>query len=155
MKTILNVVAPTTVLYILEYGQLNGDVIAATDGYITVGTTSSLTYISLGTIKITVDIQGIITVYDLTCNLQTNNSANGVCKLQISGDGGNTFTDITNDILGGVRTRGGVATWIDSIQAGTDKLQVNVLGKSSDGNPATIKIYTQSTIQMTLNKRLS
>lgn len=155
MKTILNVVAPTTVLYILEYGQLNGSVIAATDLYINVGTTSSLIYVPLGTIKVTVDMQGIITVYDLTCSLQTNNSANGVCKLQISGDGGNTFTDITNDILGGVRTRGGVALWINSIQAGIDKLQVRVLGRSSNGNLATIKIYTRSTIQMTLNKRLS
>lgn len=109
--------------------------------YYPVGTTSSLVYVPLFTSKYTVDVSGILSVHHI--NLKAiifYNDANASCKLQISGDGGNTFFDMTDDLpFGDFPTRSGAGLWINNIEVGEDKLQIRILGKSSDGNPATVR----------------
>lgn len=113
-------------------------------------TSSSTTFVEILTSKYTVDTEGIIEVGEIFVNIVTSNGfnsgTNAVSKYQISGDGGNNFIDLTTGIPSvlpgppfyGVLATSGRGKWIDNIEVGPDKLQLRVLGKSTDGHPATI-----------------
>lgn len=143
MKTEPSIITPTQLDFRIDLSQIHGSAQMienlAGQSYYTVGTTSSLSYVTLFTIKYTVDVEGLLTVSEMTFdNIESNNDANGECKLQISGDGGNTFVDVTGDIGGGILATGGAGLWINNVEVGKDKLQVRILGRSTDGNPANI-----------------
>lgn len=127
-------------------------------GYFTVGTTNSATFESLFTAKYNVDTNGKIIVVMINLTMYSNNSANGESKLQISGDGGATFVDVTNTIPTGLdQARIGAGLWITEIQPGTDilkKLQFRIMGRSTNGALATIIVRTDSHIEFILNKKI-
>lgn len=155
MRSILSVVSPTSALLRLTFGQVQGSNLMSSTGYITIGTTSNLVDTVLATIKYTMDIQGItIKLLNIDWDLDTNNDANGISKIQISGDGGTTFFDVVNNIGAGVIATSGSGLWISNIDIGVDKLQIRVLGRSTDGNPATFKVYYTSLALINTNKRL-
>lgn len=127
-----------------------------TAGYIDIGTTSDISFATLFTQTHTIDFNGSIDVLSIFLFIYTNNDANAECKLQISGDTGNTFVDMTDAIGTGIdlNTRG-PGTWINSVAIGNDGLQIRILGRSTDGNPATVRLYGYySTINMLLSKKL-
>lgn len=161
MKTTETIVAQRAVRITLDMlAQFNGATVLAlgTSGseYGTIGTTSSLTYVPLFTAQYTVDTNGFIKVLDIRPDMFSNNSANGISKLQISGDGGTTFVDITGDIGTGLDLRfTGPGQWIHTIQAGTNQLQFRILGKSTNGAVATIRVRNDSFIYFVFNKTIN
>jgi len=123
--------------------------------YFTVGTTTNAAFEPLYTAKYTIDTNGKIIVVMIDLLMYSNNSANGESKLQVSGDGGLTFVDVTNTIPTGLaQARVGAGLWIPEIQTGPDKLQFRVVGRSTDGAPATIQVRTYSDIRLVINKKI-
>lgn len=117
--------------------------------------TSSLVLVPLFTASYTIDFNGKITPIDMYLGLTTNNDANATCKLQVSGDGGITFIDMTDEIPTTVNLITlGPGLWINNVMVGDNKLQIRVLGRSTDGTPATIKIRGDSFLDLTFNKNL-
>lgn len=127
--------------------------------FYTVGTTSSLDYVTLYTKTYTIDYNGKLTILGMYLETTldiTFFNGNGICKAQISGDGGNNFSDITDDIIGDPALfviRNGIGKWINNINTGPDQLQLRILGKSADGNPATIKLDRYSYFEILYNKK--
>ena len=134
--------------------QANGSDLLVNSTYHTFGPITSLSYIILDTYKTTIDTYGVLKVISIFLNMFTLNDANAKCKIQISGDCGNTFIDITEDIEDGDLFKSGSGLWINSVEIGTDKLQIRVLGKSTDGNNTNILIDLSSHIDMVINKTL-
>ena len=126
--------------------------------YFTVGTTASAVFVPLYTATYNVDTNGKIIVIMIYLSMFSNNSANGESKLQVSGDGGVTFVDVTNTIPTGLaQARVGAGLWIPEVQPGTDvlkKLQIRVMGRSTNGALATIIVRTDSYIEFILNKKI-
>lgn len=127
-------------------------------GYFTVGTTASAVFVPLYTATYNIDTNGKIIVVMISLTMYSNNSANGESKFQVSGDGGVTFVDVTNTIPTGLdQARIGAGLWITEIQPGTDvlkKLQFRVMGRSTNGAPATINVRDDSHIEFILNKKI-
>lgn len=141
MKSKPSVISPTSKLFRLDFAQAQGTTALVSDRNITIGSTSSLTYVTLHTATYTIDNIGTLTLAYVFIQIVTNNSANGECKIQISEDGGSTFVDMTGDIGAGSNLNtGGYGLWISGINIGANKLQLRVLGRSTDGASATIKI---------------
>jgi len=125
--------------------------------YLTVGTTTSGVFVTLYTATYNVDSNGKIVVVMINLSMFSNNSANGESKLQVSGDGGATFVDVTNAIPTGLdEAREGAGLWITEIQPGTDikKLQFRIMGRSTNGALATINTRVDSFIEFLLNKKI-
>lgn len=150
MKTKPSVIAPTSKQLFTSFVHPTG--ILVSDKYATIGTTSNLVYESLLTNSYTIDVSRIMSVVEISVYIETGNDANGECKLQISGDGGSTWVDMTTDIGTGALITGGPGRWISSIDLGQNKLQERILGRSTDGNPANIKIGYDSGNVYILNK---
>lgn len=127
-------------------------------GYFTVGTTTSAVFVPLYTATYNIDTNGKIIVIMINLSMFSNNSANGESKLQVSGDGGATFVDVTNTIPTGLdQARVGAGLWITEIQPGTDvlkKLQFRIMGRSTNGALATIIVRTDSHIEFIINKKI-
>lgn len=155
MRSIIGVISPTTTTLRLLFGQAQDSVILPSSFMVLLGTTSSLVYVPIFTATYTIDISGIISVVNMFFDIITYNDLNAVSKLQVSGDGGTTFVDVTGDIGStfGLET-GGSGLWLNTIQVGTNKYQIRMLGKSTDGNPANIIADTASKHLLKINKKL-
>lgn len=154
LKTII--ISPTIGTIDVDLGQLIGttNVLLPSATETNIDTTSSLVYENMYTAKYTVDVSGSITVTNIRLDITTDNSANGQSKFQISGDGGNTFVDMTDDTtVGLVNIFTDVGKWITNIQTGDDKLQFRILGRSTDGNPAIITCLLDTKAILTIYKR--
>lgn len=142
MESKPSVISPTSKLFRLDFAQAQGSTALVSDRNITIGTTTSLVYETLHTSAYTIDNVGSITIGFIFIQIVTSNSANGECKIQVSGDGGATpFVDITGDIgtVANLNT-GGVGLWINNINIGSSKFQIRVQGRSTNSALATIKI---------------
>lgn len=141
MKSEISTITSTVkALPVFTCGQIQGNSKILSD-YITVGTTSSLVYEILFTGTYTVSNQGIISVICIfIVDITTNNDVNAESKFQLSRDGGGTFIDITGDIGSGELLTGGVGRWISGVDTGNDKFKFRILGRSTDGNPATVRV---------------
>lgn len=126
--------------------------------YFTVGTTTSVAFAPLTPpyiAKYTIDTNGKIIVVSIYLSMFSNNSANGRSKLQVSGDGGGTWKDVTNEIPTAVQGRIGAGLWITEVLPGLDMLQFQVVGWSTTAPaPATIIVRTDSYIEFILNKKI-
>lgn len=143
MKSNPTAVINTSRTYRLDFAQLQGISILSSDTNITVGTTDSLTYVTLATLSYTIDRSGTLDVESILFKVITNNDTNGVCKFQISGDGGTNFIDITGDIESGANLETStIGLWISSVNPGNNKCRIRILGKSTDSNNTNIKINT-------------
>jgi len=153
-------VGARTVWMVLDLlGQLNSATLLPIGStgfeYFTVGTTTNAVFEPLYTATYTIDTNGKIIVVMIDLLIYSNNSANGESKLQVSGDGGLTFVDVTNTIPTGLaQARVGAGLWIPEIQTGPDKLQFRVVGRSTNGALATIQIRTYSDIRLVINKKI-
>lgn len=127
-------------------------------GYVTMGSTTNMVdFVTLDTASYTVDTNGIIFLDSIYMFILTNNDANAECKLQISGDGGITpFVDMTDGIPGtGIDLiTSGPGAWITNVDTGVDKLQIRVVGRSTDGNAAATKLRADSFMDFTFRKEL-
>lgn len=155
MRAQIAIVTPTNTRMFLYYmaqfqgaAQLTSDVAT----YATLGPTSSLVFVPLYTANFTVDTEGVISVANMLLFISTNNDANAVCKLQISGDGGNTFVDATGEIGTGALSTSGPGLWLSNVQAGLNKFQIRIMGKSTNANPANILVEIDSFIECIFNK---
>lgn len=119
-------------------------------------TTSSLSFETLFTGKYTISYDGVINIISTRLDMLTFNDANGECKLQMSGDGGNTFVDVTNEVPGAATSLWSVGPgeWVNNVQIGPDKFQIRLLGRSTDGNPTGIYIHPVSAIDIIFSKKL-
>lgn len=123
--------------------------------YTDVGTTTSTSFVTLFTNQYTIDINGVIDVVDIFVDITTNNTTNGRLKMQISGDGGSTWVDITNEMAGGTGIRRtGPGLWINNVLTGLNKLQIRVLGRSADGLLATLRVRNNSFFYFIFNKKI-
>lgn len=144
MKKRLSVIAPTFKYVFIDFSQYQGTSLLTSNNYLT-ATTTSLVYVPLIVQTWTVDTQGTLTITEILVSLATNNAVNGKSKLQISKDGGMSFIDITGDIGAGVLSTGGVGQWITDVETGNDKLQIRLLGMSTNGLAANILINNINT----------
>lgn len=126
---------------------------SSTGGYTDIGSTTSLVFETLHTSQYTIDYNGKLTPYNMYISMIVNNDVNGECKLQISGNKDSTWTDIT-DAIPGANSTYGSGLWIDNIVTGMNGLQLRILGRSTDGNAATIRIRGDSYLQLGINKKL-
>lgn len=158
MKALIGVIAPTTTRSLLNFGGFNaGATIPVVTGFIIVNTflelnTSSLIFVELASASYTVDKDRAVSVLNLYLSTIYDNNVNGRCKLQISGNGGTTWVDMTNTVLGGItETRTGPGLWITTINPGDNQLKIRLMGLSTDGASATIKFRQDSFLDVTLN----
>lgn len=157
MKLKIAVVAPLTNRVDLYFmAQKHGTSILTLATLYESFTTTSPALETLYTATYTMDTQGFIDVIVVWLYLVTDNSANGRCTAEISGDGGVTFIPMTTEVPdgAGLVTRG-PGLWITSINTGTNKLQIRIRGRSTDGALATIKIRNDAIIDIIFNKRLA
>lgn len=156
MKLKIAVIAPLTTRTVLRLmSQKHGTAILTAVVYESF-TTSSLVLETLFTATYTIDTQGVIDVIDVWLDLITDNSANGRCTVEISGDGGATFIPMTTEVPDGVTlATTGPGLWITGVNIGTNQLQIRIKGRSTDGALATIKIRNDSTMDIIFNKRLA
>lgn len=155
MKSIIGVISPTTTTLRIGFGQAQDSFLLPSSFMVLLGNTSSLVYVSVFTATYTIDISGIISVVNMFFDIVTYNDLNAMSKLQISGDGGITFVDVTGDMDSTFFLEtGGSGSWINNIQPGINKYQIRMLGKSTDGNPANIIADTASIHLLKINKRL-
>lgn len=148
VSLVLDLLAQLNLATLLPFGSTGSEYFAA-------GTTTNVAFEPLYTATYTVDTNGRIIVVEISLTMYSSNSANGESKLQVSGDGGNTFVDVTNAIPTGVdQARIGAGLWITEVQPGLNKLQFRVVGRSTDGLLATINVRTDSHIDFVLNKKI-
>lgn len=109
--------------YLAESSQLNADEAA---GMSSPAWTEDIDFESAGTIT-------IIAIYaELRWKQKQTGGGTSTVKMQISGDGGSSWMDISNDVTEtGTsyvdKTRAGVGRWITAITAGTNQLQVRLV----------------------------
>lgn len=123
--------------------------------------------------KYTIDTNGIITLTEIIVILDTGlltrnlffpsgppialpipTTSNGVLRVEISGDAGNTFVNMSGDIIGPKLVRA-TGLWINKIDTVPDGLQFRFLVKSTNGLPATVAMSNQDQIIFVLNKKLT
>jgi len=144
----LDLLAQNNLATLLPFGSSGSE-------YFAVGTTMNAAFEPLYTATYTVDTNGKIIVIDISLTMYSSNSANGESKLQVSGDGGTTFVDVTDTIPTGVdQARIGAGLWITEIAPGLNKLQFRVVGRSTNGLLATINLRTDSFIDFVINKKI-
>lgn len=157
MKLKIAVIAPMTTRTVIRLmSQKHGTAILSGLTVYESFTTSSLVLVPLFTAIYTIDTQGVIDVIDVWLFLTTDNSANGRCTVEISGDGGATFIPVTTEVPDGADLgTTGPGLWISSVNIGTNQLQIRIMGRSTNGAVATIKIRNDSTMDIIFNKRLA
>lgn len=159
MKLKIAIVAPLTTRADLHFvSQKHGTSILTSISPSTIYesfTTTSLVLVPLFTAIYTIDTQGVVDVIIVWLDLTTDNSTNGRCTVEISGDGGATFIPMTTEIPNGagLQTRG-PGLWITGVNIGLNQLKIRIKGRSTDGLEATIKIANFSVIDLVFNKRL-
>lgn len=117
--------------------------------------TSNIAFEQLLLFQATMDFNGVISVLDMFLDMFSDNSANAVSKLQVSGDGGTTWFDVTDDILTGLDVeRAGSGIWIPSINTGSNKFRIRLVGKSTTGGVETVRISRDSYMIIIINKRI-
>lgn len=163
MESSQSVLVSKTIRVILDIvAQKNGSNVVglfsvAPFGYVAMGSTTNMVdFDILHTSTYTIDFNGVIFVDSIYMFIITNNDANAECKLQISGDGGATpFVDMTNEIGTGLDLiTPGPGAWISNVSVGANKLQIRVLGRSTDGNNAIVWIRGDSFMDFTFRKEL-
>ena len=160
MKTLIKATTPTMSRLTIELiaSLVGTDIADASQSelfYSEIGTTTNLNYETLYTAKYTIDENGILNVINMYLFSLWFNDNNARSKLQVSGDGGITWTDITDDIINGIDLeKTGPGLWITNISIGTNMFQFRILGKSTDGNVATIKLNTASYIDFMIQKKI-
>jgi len=118
------------------------DIVAETRGsgvltdyyeYFTLEGVSSTDYQTVFIAKYTVEDIGFIDIYDIFAYLSVFVINQGSLRWQISGDGGNTWTNIYSHdfIVGGLYETVGSGLWITSLDVGTDKLQIRLQMKKT------------------------
>lgn len=156
MKTSVIPITPTTIRIQIYITSQNNGTAALTD--------TSLSYIDLPTSNIafeqlllfqaTVDFNGVISVLDMFVDMFSDNSANAVSKLQVSGNGGTTWIDVTDEIPTGLDVeRAGSGIWIPSINTGSNKFRIRLVGKTT-GGAATVRISQDSYMIVIINKKV-
>lgn len=157
MKALIGVIAPTTTRLLLDFGGFNAGAtipveIGTTNKTFIEWNTSSMVFVELASVSYTADKDRAVSVLNLYLFTMYNNSLNGRCKLQISGDGGTTWVDMTNTILDGFfEGREGPGLWITTINPGDNQLKIRLMGLSTDGANATIRFRQDSFLDVTLN----
>ena len=78
-------------------------------------------------------------------------------KIQISGDGGGTWVDVTDSIAETNATyqnklRAGVGNFVSTITAGANKLQFRLVSWEASGNTSSVKIRSNSYVRITYKK---
>ena len=156
MKLKIAVVAPlTTRVFLFLMSQKHGTATLTSTVYESF-TTTSLVLVTLFTATYTIDTQGVIDVIDEWLDIITDNSANGRCTVEISGDGGATFIPVTTEVPDGANLETmGPGLWITGVNTGLGQLKIRIKGRSTDGALATIKIRNDSTMDFIFNKRLA
>jgi len=156
MKLKVSVIAPLTTRTVLRLMSQKQGTDSLTSVVYLSFPTSSLVLETLFTAMYTIDTQGIVDVIDVWLDLRTDNSTNGVCTVEISGDGGTTFIPITTEIPStlDLQTKG-PGLWITGVNIGANQLQIRIRGRSIDGLAATINIRSDSTMDIIFNKRLA
>lgn len=156
MNLVTELVSPTTTRTLFNFvaQKIGTSILDPTILYVDIGTTSSLSFEDLYTAKYTIDTNGVITLNDVYMFSSSFNDANGVSQIQISGDGGNTFVPMTDETPSGQLDRVGPGLWITNIQTGNDQFQIKVVGKSTDGLDATIRLDIISYVYIVFNKKI-
>lgn len=155
MESKYSVIAPACVVLTLDFTSQERDSTLLSSTFSITFSTSSVVFTELTKKTYTIDITGTIDVEDILFSIITNNNANAQSKVQISGDGGITFIDVTNPIGTGLIFNFGSGLWINNTQIGQNKLQIRILGRSTDGNPANIIIREDSSVLMWFHKHVS
>jgi len=104
--------------------------------------------------KTTVDTYGTLTLQDIYFYYRMRGYADLRAKLQISGDGGVTWTDVTDEITGvggAIEERTGPGLWISSIDVGTDKFQVRLIAKTV-GGAVDVRVLSDSFVYIVYKK---
>lgn len=158
MRTEPSVIAPTTVQLTIDLmGKAQGSspLIGFGSYYFDFTPITNTTFITLLSGSFTVDTNGVLTVVNIFLTMFIKNTVAGESKLQISGNGGTTWVDVTDAI--GVGTdieRTGPGLWITNIQVGTDKLMFRLLGRSTTGALSIIGIRSDSFLTIVYNKKI-
>lgn len=147
VRLIVNITAQKQSTNIISWYSIDG-------GYLDIGTTSDTNFTSLFINKYTVDFSGTLIPINIRLVAFSNNDSNAESEIQISGDRGNTFISMTDGIPSGALITRGPGTWIDTISTGYNALQIRFLGRSTDGNPATIRLRGDSYVDLTITKKL-
>lgn len=161
MRTTTAIIAPRNEFIVIGFdSQIRGtsplEASSITGGGITpVATTSSTSFEEAFIAKYTIDTNGIITVNSIVVNLVTVSSPNGVIRIDISGDAGNTFVDMTGDVIGAKTLAAISGLWIIKIDTVIDGLQLKFLVRSTDGNPANIILDNAGNMAFSLNKNFA
>jgi len=165
MKSTVAVISPTSNRLLLDIAsQFNGstELITGTAAYdILVAENFTNTDFEQKLIfKLTIDTFGTINIVNI--RLEYLGVLAGVsdgikmeCKLQISGDGGITWVNITDTIVSNndtIQKRAGPGLWISSIDTGTEKLQIRLVARSTDETPVDLYIRSESHIYIIYNK---
>lgn len=151
------IIAPTTVratFDLMAKKQGSSQLTGFAAYYLAVAVTSTSFVVAFSG-SYTIDTNGVLSVVDIFLSMFTDNTVAGESKLQISGDGGVTWVDVTGAI--GVGTgieRTGPGLWISSIQTGTDKFRFRILGRSTTGALSLIQIRSDSFIYIVYNKTI-
>lgn len=157
MKTSIIPLTPTTIRLFIDIASQHlgsGQIDLSAIDYVDLPT-SNTEFEELLLFQATVDTNGIISVQDIFLDIFSDNSANAVSKLQISGDGGTNWIDVTDKIPTGLDIeRAGAGLWISSIQTGENKLKIRIVGKSTDGLAATVRVSRDTYMQMIINKKI-
>lgn len=159
MKALIGIVAPTSTRLFMQFiAQYQGStqVVASTTVAVAYSlfVTSSVAYVEAFTSSYTVDKHGSITVNSIYFAMVTNNDANAQCKIQVSGDGGSTWVDVTGDVGSGVDIpTSSAGLWINSINIGDNQLKIRVLIKSTNGAAATTRIKQDAAMRFVINKK--
>ena len=156
MKLKIAVIAPMTTRTVLRLMSQKHGVAILTSTVYEAFTTTSLVLVPLYTAIYTIDTQGVVNVVDVWLNMTTNNSANGRCTVEISGDGGATYIPVTTEVPDGADLgTTGPGLWITGVTARTNFLKIRIKGRSTDGLTATVNIRNDSTMDIIFNKRLA
>lgn len=155
MKTSVVPMTPTTIRLYIDIASQHlgsGEISLTSTDYIDLPT-SNPNFEELLSFQATVDQNGELTVLSVFLDMFSNNSANAVSKLQVSGDGGTTWVDVTDEIpTGADLERAGSGLWITSIQTGSNKLKIRLMGKSTSG-ASTVRIARDAYMVITINKK--
>lgn len=152
------VITPTTVratFDLMAKNQGSSQLTGVGAYYVTLASVADTSFAVVLSGSITIDTNGVITIINLFLSMFTNNTVAGESKLQISGDGGVTWVDVTNAIgIGLDINRTGPGLWISSIQTGTNKFRFRILGRSTTGALSLIRLRSDSILQIVYNKTI-
>lgn len=152
------IIAPTTVratFDLMAKNQGSSQLTGFGAYYVTLASVTDTSFAVVLSGSFTIDTNGVLTVVEIFLSMFTSNTIAGESKLQISGDGGVTWVDVTNAIgVGADIERTGPGLWISSIQTGTNKFRFRILGRSTTGALSLIQIRSDSFIYIVYNKTI-